>query len=223
MVGKWFLPVIHVLNEEQMLRNLTISKNAGADGVFLINHGILTFRELLRLHSRAVLEFPDWWIGVNCLDLSGVDVFQFLDNSVSGVWVDNGGIDGKKNIQAKKILFSKENSSWNGLYFGGVSFKYQNNIPDDFLASSIAMGFMDIITTSGPATGKKASVEKISIMKHALGSTRLALASGVTCDNVIECLPFVDIFLVATGISDSFYELNPVKVSSLSNIIHTYE
>ncbi|MCD8309993.1 MAG: hypothetical protein LUB83_02070 [Prevotellaceae bacterium] len=43
----------------------------------------------------------------------------------------------------------------------------------------------------------------------------LAIASGITPQNVTDYLPYVDYYLVATGISDSFTEINPDKLRQL--------
>ena len=74
---------------------------------------------------------------------------------------------------------------------------------------------MDVVTTSGPGTGWSASVEKIGAMKEALGDFPLAIASGVTPENVTDYLGIADCFLVATGISKSFEELDASLLEAL--------
>jgi predicted TIM-barrel enzyme len=96
-----------------------------------------------------------------------------------------------------------------------VAFKYQRQIEDLEAACRIACRFVDVVTTSGPGTGQAASVVTIRQMKQALGGWPLAIASGITPENVGDYLPFADCFLVATGISSSFTDLDPVKVQSL--------
>src|SRR3990170_4969957 len=86
------LPVIHVSNREQALRNVLVAREAQVDGVFLINHG-MSSTELLSIHRAVVAEHGDWWVGVNCLDLSPVEVFECIDETVAGVWVDNAMIN----------------------------------------------------------------------------------------------------------------------------------
>lgn len=103
----------------------------------------------------------------------------------------------------------------NCLYFGGVAFKYQRHVEDFESACRVATRYMDVVTTSGPGTGHAAEVEKIRRMKAALGVIPLAIASGVTPENVADYLPHADCFLVATGISRSFTELDPARVRSL--------
>jgi predicted TIM-barrel enzyme len=82
---------------------------------------------------------------------------------------------------------------------------------------------MDVVTTSGPGTGQAAHVEKIRTMKAALGDFPLAIASGITPENVKDYLPFSDCYLVATGISDSFEELNPDRVRALVNTVQAWD
>jgi predicted TIM-barrel enzyme len=79
---------------------------------------------------------------------------------------------------------------------------------------------MDVVCTSGPGTGKEANVGKVSAMKAGLGSDgALALASGVTSENVASYLPYVDAYLVGTGIEVEFGVLDPVKVRALQERI----
>ena len=71
------------------------------------------------------------------------------------------------------------------------------------------------MTTSGSGTGQAAELEKIRRMKAALGEAPLAIASGITPENVADFLPHTDCFLVATGISRSFTELDADKTHAL--------
>ena len=103
----------------------------------------------------------------------------------------------------------------NCLYFGGVAFKYQREVRDLEAACRIAREHVDVVTTSGSGTGHVPPVEKISRMKRALGDWPLAIASGITPENVKDYLPVADCFLVSTGIGKSFTELEPAKVLSL--------
>jgi len=43
----------------------------------------------------------------------------------------------------------------------------------------------------------------------------LALASGVTCENVDKFLPYVNCILVATGVCKDFYNFDVVKLRNL--------
>ncbi len=210
------LPVIHVEELDQALRNAQIAREAGCDGIFLINHGG-SCADLLTIHGAVQAEFPDWWIGVNCLDMSPWQVFEVIDRRVAGVWVDNAGIDEQAEVQemAERVAEARAKSGWSGLYFGGVAFKYQRPVTDLARAAILASSYMDVVTTSGPGTGKSAQVDKIRTMKEAIGDFPLAIASGITPQNVNRYLAVADCFLVATGISHSWTELEPQRVADL--------
>ena len=92
------LPVVHVESEHQARRNSDLARQAGADGVFLINH-YSDCEDLLAIHRKVHEDHPDWWIGVNCLDLDPPQVFEFVTDRVSGIWVDHAGIDERKDEQ----------------------------------------------------------------------------------------------------------------------------
>jgi len=210
------LPVIHVESLDQALHNAGIARQAGCDGVFLINHAG-GWADLLTIHSAIHARFPDWWIGVNCLDLTPWQVFEVIDQRVDGVWVDNAGINEAAESQyfAERVVEARVKSGWSGLYFGGVAFKYQRPVSDLARAAALATGYMDVVTTSGPGTGQSAHVDKIQTMKAAIGDFPLAIASGISPQNVGHYLDISDCFLVATGISRGWTELDPGRVADL--------
>ena len=210
------LPVIHVETLDQTLRNAAIARTAGCDGVFLINH-FIGWPELLQI-SRGVLdEFPGWWVGVNGLGLEPEEVVAQVDPKISGIWADNAGIDEFSTTQseAEKFLQARQEHKWSGLYFGGVAFKYQREVTELESAAKVAAKYIDVVTTSGPGTGKAAPREKIAAMKRGLGDAPLAIPSGITPENVSDYLDLATCFLVATGISRSFTELDPNRVKAL--------
>jgi len=217
------LPVVHVTGVLQAIRNTQLARTSGADGVFLINHR-LPGRELLRIHQEVVAAVPAWWIGVNRLDAPPNEVFSGLPSGVSGVWVDNAMIQEGESSQpaAERIAQARRDSGFGGLYFGGVAFKYQRHVNDLADACGIASRFMDVVTTSGPGTGSAASLDKIRSMKQALGSYPLAVASGITPENVAGYLGTADCFLVATGVSLSFEEFDPGRLQALVNRIRSF-
>jgi predicted TIM-barrel enzyme len=210
------LPVIHVETAEQALRNADLARQAGCAGIFLINHYI-PWTVLLAVARRVVEEFPGWWAGVNCLGLEPSEVVAHVGPGLSGIWADNAGIDetGTRQPAAEKFLQARREHQWNGLYFGGVAFKYQREVVEVELAATIAAQYMDVVTTSGPGTGRAASPAKIAAMKRGLGQTPLAIASGITPENVSTYLPWADCLLVATGISRTFSDLDPHRLQAL--------
>ena len=217
-------PVIHVESGAQALRNAQIAHEAQADGVFLINHG-MSYERLLEIHRAVADKFPDWWIGVNCLDLTPEEVFGRVSRSISGVWTDNAHIDEDAATQsaAAHIQAARHQAAWPGLYYGGVAFKYQRPVEDLARAAAIASQYMDVVTTSGPGTGEAAAPDKIRVMKQAIGEHPLAIASGITPENVSDYLDSADCFLVATGISKSFEELDSARTRLLVDLVRERE
>jgi len=112
------LPVIHVESKTQTLRNAVLAREAGCDGVFLINHSI-SVSELLAIHAQVVKELPGWWVGVNCLGIYPQEVFDMLSHDVAGLWTDHANIDERTDVQpaAEAILAAKASSTWGGLVF----------------------------------------------------------------------------------------------------------
>jgi hypothetical protein len=214
-----FLAVIHVEGGTQALRNAHIAEQEGADGIFLINHS-LPYISLLECYELVQEQLPDFWIGLNCLDL-GAFAVSYIPKRTQGLWVDNAGIKEDENSteEAKGFAALRKNSGWQGIYFGGVAFKYQQEVADVAKVAKLAIPFVDVITTSGPGTGKAADITKIRTMKEAIGNHPLAIASGITPENVCQYTPYADCFLVATGISDPHAELNPTRVRALSRAL----
>ena len=218
------LPVIHVESGEQAFRNTRVARESGADGVFLINHGMSPER-LLEIFAVVHAAHPDWWLGVNCLGLSASSTFNAVPPEVAGIWVDNAEIDERAPDQpaTDSIASARRKSGWGGLYFGGVAFKYQRHVRELAVAARTASRYMDVVTTSGPGTGREAHRDKIEMMKQAIGDFPLAIASGVTPENVNDYLDVADCFLVATGISETFSELNPALVRELVQNVRSGE
>ena len=220
---KVLLTVNHVYNYEQGRKNTEISIDNGADGIFLINHGIRSDL-LIPIYEKLRKEFKQIWFGVNLLDNRTKDMFAAIPANMQGVWADNAHIDEYSNEQpeAEEIKDSILNNNFKGLYFGGVAFKYQRKVENYSQAAKTAMNYVDVVTTSGLGTAKAPDVAKIEIMKNALGNFPLAIASGITTENVSNFLPYTDCFLVASGISYDFENLDPEKVKRLADIIHSF-
>lgn len=218
------LPVIHVESNNQALRNIEVARSCGSDGVFLINHG-MSPEALLRIYNDSVREFPDEWIGLNLLGVGPSEVFRMVPDTADGVWVDDAGIDERQEDQdyAEEVWASKRESKFRGLYFGGVAFKYCRKVEDVQRAARFAGFYMDVVTTSGVATGKAADVSKIGAMKAVLGPRPLAVASGIAPYNIVKYLPFSDCYLVATHVSTSFFELCPSLLKSLVDTVRDYD
>ncbi len=222
------LPVIHVQDNEQAEANIRLAVEAGCPGVFLINHDF-PYEQFLPIIRHVRPLFPDYWIGVNFLAKTGKIAFPILAElegqgvKVDGYWADDARIDEQRNaseqLEAEEITAIKAECGWSGLYFGGTAFKKQREVAaaDFDKSASLACNFMDVVTTSGIATGHSADLQKMQTFRTACGDTPLALASGITPENVSSYVPYVDCVLVATGINikDDFYNIDPIRLAQL--------
>ena len=223
--GPVILPVIHVIDHDQTAANIDKLITAGISGCFLINHDfdVPTFLPIIR-SIRA--RHPDFWIGINFLAVTGLKAFPILAAleaegcRIDAYWGDDARIDERSDTQheAEAIAATRRDCGWQGLYFGGTAFKKQRPVaPADYAISArIAGGYMDVVTTSGIATGNAAEVSKIATFRNALPDTPIALASGITPENAHE-YAMVDCFMVATGINidGDFYTIDTAKLHQL--------
>ena len=226
--GPAVLPVIHVRDAGQACRNAAIAIEAGSQGVFLINHDF-HHEALLPILREVRARFPSLWLGVNFLAVTGRDAFPVLGRlqddgvEIDAYWADDACIDeraaAENQAEAAAVAAARQASGWQGLYFGGTAFKKQRPVdPRDYeRAAQVAAGWMNVVTTSGIATGKAAHHDKIAAFRRGCGDAPLALASGVTPENAADYVQDVDAVLVATGINRSgdFYEIDPERLQRL--------
>lgn len=228
--GPVVLPVIHVLDLPRTLRNLREVIGAGAPGCFLINHDFEPER-FLPIIRGARAAYPSLWMGVNFLAVTGKQAFPMLGGlaaegvAVDAYWADDARIDEHgQNTEAREIAQIYQDSGWNGLYFGGTCFKKQRQIDPAHYgdAAREACAFMDVVTTSGVATGQEADLGKIATFRQAIGDKALAIASGITPENAASYRD-VDCFMVATGINvpDNFYDIDPARLHALMQVTRT--
>lgn len=227
-LNKLFYPVIHCINSisedgfNHALRNTEIAKENGADGVFLIGHGMHCL-DLHEIYECVRRHFPSFWIGINFLDLSCEKKWQRLVemanqcSGLNGLWID-GMPDHKLSVSSHVQVF------------GGVAFKYINPHADGEALESAcraAVQIVDVVTTSGDKTGSAPDIAKLISIKRCLGDKNpLALASGVDADNVSAFMEYVDTFLVASSICErvpshgNHEYLVQQKVRELAGLIH---
>ena len=233
-----FFPVIHIDTQELAMSNAEIAVESGAQGVFLINHGRSSDHRLPYIAMAIRQSFPKLWLGVNFLSMIPFDTQDFVNSleppyHFDGLWVDDAMVDESlaeddPNQGAMRLAKEREAMTWSGIYFGGTAFKYQRPVEEKDLptVARIASKYMDVVVTSGPGTGQEADLNKIRLMKEALGDFPLGIASGITLQNVEHYLPFVNAFLVSTGIcmndgkGEDFYRFDPEKVKALADVIH---
>lgn len=195
------------------------------DGVFLIHHrkGAHHVRSAAR-HVREI--FPELWVGINCLDLPVERVVTSAPLCINGIWYDDGGIEENEfgfGTYGRALKFYEANKPIvpHLEFFGGFAFKYQKPVIRLAEGAKLASDVMDVVTTSGEGTGIAADVEKMKIIRENV-TKRVGIASGITPENVRDYLPYVDDFLVATGISWDEYNFDADKIARLLDTIKSY-
>lgn len=217
MQKNWVFPVIHEINEATSIGQADLAFEEGADGVFLISHH---GRDIPLLTSAQIIKtrHPHKLIGVNLLN-TRVDIgLQWaLSAGVDMFWTDVPEVSSKgpqpMALQLKNQL--EAHPRHNLKLYASIAFKYQAQDPFPGAAAEevVKLGFVP--TTSGSATGKAPDVSKLQGMRHAIGpQERLAIASGMTPENVTAYTDHVTDFLVATGVSDDAYHFNREKLAS---------
>lgn len=224
------LVVVHVLNDEQALRNASIAFDNGADGIFLINHKVQPV-VLKQTYDYVREAYPKKWIGLNFLgpnlEYLTRNLSSYVPRDAQALWCDSLGYDQDaprefRTYGARRLYFELSRIADEAELFGGFDFKYQKPVKNLSLGVREIAPFTDVITTSGYETGSPPTLEKMVEMRQAAGpEKRIAIASGMTPENVDKFLRVVDDFLVSTGISKPFIdELDPVRVREMSDKMH---
>ena len=189
-VNTELIPVIHMINENQVLTNVETCLSCGIEKVFIINHQT-TSEELIKCAKRVKDTYTTLWVGINMLDKYVEDAILY-EFEFDGLWCD-------QSIKLEDYKYRK----FKGILFTGLAFKYQPQPKDIELACKESILTSDVSTTSGPGTGKAADINKILELRNHLVEHPMAIASGVSVDNIENYKGVVDYLLVASSITSA--------------------
>lgn len=207
-------PVIHYLDRATAFNEIQVARRCGADGVFLISHRGAD-QELLDVAGDAKRANPDFPIGVNLLTWEpSRAAFMAHAAGLDMAWADDMGVSSQGVTLVGATLWKFGQMHPELQLFASVAFKYRAPEPRPAQAALYALGAGFIPTTSGAATGSAPEVTKIARMSAATGGT-LAVASGMTPDNVAEYAPYLSHILVATGVALDEHRIDPAKLGRL--------
>lgn len=216
------LPVIHHLDKNTTLTEAQIAMDCGADGVFLISHHGKDM-DLLRLGSEIKARHPSKFIGINMLAKNALEAFGLAaEFNFDGLWADDVGVTsmGVSNFgQALVQRMENRNRHQTLEVFGSVAFKYMAIDPNPPAAAQNALAIGMIPTTSGEGTGKAPTIEKIAAMSEAVAG-RLAVASGMSCENIEVFAPYLSHILVSTLVSSDPYHFDHLKLERFVGLAH---
>lgn len=212
------IPVIHYNNEALALHNAIIAFDAGCEGVLLISMDGPN-PELSPVARTIKERYPDKLVGINYLHL-GRDPAEAVKRNIA---------DGLDMTWTDQQLTHSSQATWEAaervrdaaalrpghIVFAGVAFKHQDPEPRPDVAALVALKYGLIPTTSGAATGVAADASAVARLREAVGDAPLAIASGITPENVAQFAPYLTHILVATGVSSDFYSLDFEKLYRL--------
>lgn len=213
------VPVIHHLDPVTTLDQARLAVRCGAFGVFLIshqgdNHELLRLVHPVRVALQALTPHAvgQPWVGVNLLGATPTDAYRMAaQNGAAAVWMDSAGVSSASaDNHALGVSFSRRH----GLpleVFAGVAFKYRGlePLPATAARNAAALGFVP--TTSGSATGEAPSVEKVRLVSAGAGGP-VAVASGLTADNLPWFHGLISHAIVSTGVSADFHRFDEAKL-----------
>lgn len=208
-------PVIHVVDRDLTLRNAGMAHRLGVAGVLMISMRGRDW-EARRVACECKETFPGLKVGVNFLGLPSFDAYRMSQNQqLDATWSDRqdfyAGAVGRETQSTLRFICTTPH-----LFFAAVAFKGQPRDPLPGKSARLAASYGLIPTTSGPATGIPIDVEKLRDMRREMKpSDPLAIASGVTPENVEEILPYVTHILVSTGVSGPGDAFDAEKLSRL--------
>lgn len=198
-------PVIHHVDAKTTFAEVAVARESGADGVFLISHDGED-EALLRVAHKAIAEAGAFPIGLNLLSM---DCIQAVQRAIAVgcrmVWADHMGVDSVGLSEEGRQLAALVRTNQALQLFASVAFKYRPHEPNPVAAAENARAAGFVPTTSGAATGSAAEPAKIQAMG---AGGALAIASGVTPENVLDYAPHLSHILVATGIARTEHHID---------------
>jgi hypothetical protein len=172
------------------MTNVKICTDNGIKKIFLINHHV-DVEDLLKCACMVKVKYPELWVGVNMLGVLATEAIAKKLTGIDGLWCD-------ESLSREDIV---NHRVFKGLIFSGLAFKYQPQPEDLEKACKDIIRANVVATTSGIATGKAVDIEKIKLISKYIGNNPIAIASGVSIDNVNDYIGLVDYLLVASSIT----------------------
>ncbi len=225
-------PVVHINDPLAAVEQSGIAFELGADGVYLIDHKSRNSNVLFQAFNEVEQEYPEKFIGVNILAypfaasclrvIKAVKERDSIDRVPNALWFDDVTLD----MGLAKLSKDDDPVISSVRLLGGVAFKYTDTYTDDpEIASQEAkrlVSYVDVVTTSGSATGSPPSIQKIAKMKAAIGNQGLAIASGISVENIADYRGIVDQVLVSTSVETEKYSgiFDPARLADLIASAH---
>ena len=232
-VPKPFIGVIHCKGDTKdavmdlAKREIDTYVENGINGILVETYfGTYTSVEkVLAYLQDAKLPVP---YGINCLN---VDVMGFeLANQFDCDFIQMDSVVGHVKPRDEETIgafFDLYRPKCRAALMGGVRFKYQPVLSDKTLAEDMetATKRCDCICVTGEGTGIETDLEKIKEFRGLLGDFPLFVCAGVTPDNVMAQLPYVDGAVVGSYFKDNHKDTGDVygpHVREIMSLVEEY-
>ena len=216
MRKKTIIPVVHATSIEHGMRNIDVALFAGAKKIALINQYFFDCVEFEQFIIKAITRYSDVRFVVNWLGVSLNNMANFLSKEglKADIWEDRTNFRESFDIKTKTI----------GCVYGGYNFKYQKK--DEFSFDEVrtwklnSVGLFDfVLTLSGNKTGSPIKLDLLKLYNEQWRlneeNNKIAVASGITANNLETYLPFANDFFVGTSIEDTEYNINYKSLNEL--------
>ena len=128
-------PVIHVVDESQVARNVETCLNCGIQEVFLIDHNNRPNSYLFEQCRLVKERWPGTWVGINLLQSEPWDCFETCRQyHLDSRWLDGFGVKPNDCQVAERVMVASDLADYPGMIFGGVAFKYIDSGSEFFLS-----------------------------------------------------------------------------------------
>ncbi len=211
------IPVIHIVDNKQVFTNVETCVKCGINKIFLIDHS--GSERSLPSYSEEIKADYKLWVGINLLGhdikkiLTRAEEWALFNFHTDAIWSD----EDLSHLSVDELLDIKSKITYKGEYFGGLAFKYQRQPVDVRTACNNSKLITNVSVTSGSGTGSAPTKVKIQQLREHLGNHPLAIASGVSVDNIKSYIGLAQYAMVATSITDNKELIIEQKLTELIN------
>lgn len=209
-------PILHFLDRATTLWQVSVARRCGAAGVFLLCSESDDANDIVDVAWKTKQLNPSFAVGIKLPSFTPLQAAErALEAGLDMVWTDDMGVS-STGFTAAGMRMAEFATQHPGLaLFASVALAHQPVDPAPGLAAQNALtaGFVPTTTTAATVEAYP-NLAQLKAMSKATRGT-LAVASGITADNVAACAPYVSHILVSSGIFSDQYHIDQYKLEQL--------
>lgn len=230
-VSKPIIGLIHLKGDQdddilkRAKKELDIYLEAGIDGILVENYyGNYYHMEMILEYIQS--NYPDIIYGVNCLNCDQMGFELAIKYNAKFIQIDSvvGHLKPRDDysMEAFLNLYRKRTDA---LIFGGVRFKYQPILSERSLEEDliISKDRCDVVCVTQNATGEETSLAKIKEFRDILQDFPLFVAAGVTKENALKQLPYVDGAIIGSYFKDTYKDTGDVCLEHVQEMVAIFD